>query len=223
MFARKTYRFGWVVGILALAAMACTCGAIGQVQQGVQTAQALATQGNELVTQAQGFATQGVALATQVEESGLLKTAAAYATDAESGGLLLTAQAIGTEAATNGDLATIEALGTALQSPAGTGTPEAGGTEVGTTNGVPDDIPIFAENAQLQSFGNIITYQAKGDLPTLTDFYQTELPKNGWTQSQDPILSSAASILTYKKDNRTATFNMIDSQGAVTIAIQITQ
>ena len=205
MLTRKTFRFGWVIGILAMAALACTCGALGQVQGGVQTAQALATQGNQLVTQAQGLATQGVALATQVEQSGLLKTA----------------QAALTEAATSGVLETLGAAGTELQQPQGT--PQPAGTEVPSTNGVPNDMPIYPQNVQLQLVGSIITYQANGDLPTLTQFYETELPKNGWEQDQAPITSSAASILSYKKGDRTATINMINAQTNVTIAIQIKQ
>lgn len=203
MLTRKTYRFGWVIGIMAMTALACTCGALGQVQGGVQTAQALATQGGQLVTQAQGLATQGVALATQVEQSGLLKTAEA--------GL--------TEAATSGVFETMQAVGTELEGP--TGTPSGDSTEVPTTNGVPEDIPIYSDNAQMQVISGIITYQAHGDLPTLTQFYETEMPNNGWEQAQAPITSSAASILTYKKGDRTATINMINAQTAVTIAIQI--
>lgn len=199
MVKRNTFRFGAVVGVLALAGMACTCGAISQVQGGVATAQALATQGNALVTQAQGFATQGVALATQVEQSGLLKTA----------------EAAITEAATSGVFETLEASGTELGS---VGTPEPGST------GVPDDMPVFQQNTQMQVIGNIITYQAETDLQTVTTFYQTELTKNGWEQAEDPIISSSATILTYKKGDRKATINMLSSgTDSVTIAIQIAQ
>jgi hypothetical protein len=205
MLTRKTYRFSWVIGILAMAALACTCGALGQVQGGVQTAQALATQGNQLVTQAQGLATQGVALATQLEQSGLLKTA----------------EAALTEAATSGAFETLGAVGSELPQSEGTGTPNPAVTDVPVTNGIPDDMPIFSQNAQLQLVGSIITYQAQGDLPTLTQFYKTELPKNGWEQAQDPITSSSASILSYKKGDRTATINMISAQTAVTVAIQM--
>lgn len=73
---RTTLRAGWVVAILALATVACTCGLVqglGQAQQGMQTAQALGTQ-------AQQFATQAEALATQIEQSGLAETAQALAT-----------------------------------------------------------------------------------------------------------------------------------------------
>ena len=71
--AHKKFRIGWLIGVLALAAMACTCGALTQAQTGLATAQALATQ-------AQGLATEAVALATQVEESGLVETAQALST-----------------------------------------------------------------------------------------------------------------------------------------------
>jgi len=75
------FRIGWLIGVLALAAMACTCGALTQAQGGLATAQALATQGQELATQAQG-------LATEIEESGLVETAQALSTqNATPGGI----------------------------------------------------------------------------------------------------------------------------------------
>ncbi len=89
---RTTLRAGWVVAILALATVACTCGLVqglGQAQEGLQTAQALGTQ-------AQQFATQAEALATQIEQSGLAETAQALATQSGSGDLQQTAEAMAT-------------------------------------------------------------------------------------------------------------------------------
>jgi hypothetical protein len=77
---RRTYRLGWMISVLAVTAMACTCGALGQAQNAVETAQALATAGNELATAAQGFATEGSEFATQIATTGALETLEAVST-----------------------------------------------------------------------------------------------------------------------------------------------
>src|SRR6185503_5496836 len=71
---KRTFRWGWLIAVGAMTALACTCGAIGQAQQAAQTAQALATQAQQFSTQAQG-------LATEFEESGFQETAQAIGTD----------------------------------------------------------------------------------------------------------------------------------------------
>ncbi len=70
---KTQFRFGWLVAVLTLAAVACTCGAIGQATEAMQTAQALGTAAQQAATQAQ-------ALATQAEQSGFKETAEALAT-----------------------------------------------------------------------------------------------------------------------------------------------
>src|SRR5262245_30788564 len=136
---RSHFRLGWLVAVVMLTALACTCGPLNQATQGVQTAQALASQ-------AQG-------LATKVEQSGFLKTAEAAAS----------------QAATSGVLKTLE----------------AGGTQGGLGQ-VPDDIPVYSDHSQVVAFSGTIGYQAKADLKTVTEFYQTEMVNNGWEQAQDP-------------------------------------
>jgi hypothetical protein len=70
-----------MVSVLAVTALACTCGALGQATNAVETAQALATAGNELATAAQGFATQGSEFATQAATTGAFETLEAISTD----------------------------------------------------------------------------------------------------------------------------------------------
>ena len=82
---RKTLRFGWMIAVLAMITLACTCGALTQAQNAAQTAQAISTQ-------AQGFATDAQALATQVEASDLQETAEALATQ---GGAVATLPPLG--------------------------------------------------------------------------------------------------------------------------------
>jgi hypothetical protein len=86
---RQTFRLGWAVAVLALAAMACTCGLVqGLTQAGgsLQTVQAVATQ----VTTLQ-------AAATQIATSGVVETLQAAATQAATTGALETVQAVSTD------------------------------------------------------------------------------------------------------------------------------
>ena len=86
---RRSFRLGWVVAVLALASLACTCGLVQgftQAQEGLQTAQSLATQ----VVTVQ-------ALATQVATSGAIETLESAATQAATSGALETVEAVGTE------------------------------------------------------------------------------------------------------------------------------
>ncbi|MBI3241068.1 MAG: hypothetical protein HYZ49_02090 [Chloroflexi bacterium] len=81
---RNTFRIGWVVALLSIATLACTCGLISgltQAGEGLQTVQAAAT---ELAT------------------SGALETVQALATEAENGGFQKTAEALSTQASGGG-------------------------------------------------------------------------------------------------------------------------
>ncbi len=65
---RRLFRAGWAVAVLAVTTLACTCGLISRLGQGVQTAQT-----------AQAFV-------TQADVNGLVQTAQAAATEVNVGG-----------------------------------------------------------------------------------------------------------------------------------------
>ena len=75
---RNTYRFAWAVAVISMVAMACTCGLVsglGQAQQTVQTAQALAT---------------------EVATSGIIETVQAEASPVATSGAVETVEAVST-------------------------------------------------------------------------------------------------------------------------------
>lgn len=80
---RRTFKLGWLIAVMAMTAMACTCGALGQASSAVETAQALATAGQELATAAGEFQTQAVEIATQVATTGAVETLQAQATSSD--------------------------------------------------------------------------------------------------------------------------------------------
>jgi hypothetical protein len=164
----KAFRMWWLMAGFMLTAIACSCGAVTQATEGLETAQAISTQ-------AQG-------LATDIEESGIVETAQAAAT----AGLFETAAAAGTQ------------------------------IDGATSGEVPDDIPIFEPNSGVQVISGVISYQALGDLATVTAFYKTEMVNNGWTLDQDYV-----QVLSFTKGDRTASMTLTDAQGSTFVGIQV--
>ena len=96
----KTYRYGWLI-LLLIAALACNAvGDVaekaGQVESVAKTAQALATAGQEIITQVEGSG-----IVQTAEAIGLMETMQAAITDIpeESSDIVATAQAVLTEGA----------------------------------------------------------------------------------------------------------------------------
>jgi len=96
----KTYRYGWLI-LLLIAALACNAvGDVaekaGQVESAAKTAQALATAGQEIITQVEGSG-----IVQTAEAMGLMETMQAAITDIpeESSDIVATAQAVLTEGA----------------------------------------------------------------------------------------------------------------------------
>jgi hypothetical protein len=185
---RKSFRIGWLVSVVMLTALACTCGPLAQATQGIETVQAVASQAQGLVTQAQGLATEGVALATQLEESGMFETANAAYTE----------------------LAGVDGYQTAL----------AITTQV-SDEPTPEDIPLYPQNTAVLNFGEAFGYAALADIPTVTEFYKTEMPNNGWELAEDPIESEQSAILVYTKGDRRTTITMSPGEGFTTVGVQL--
>ncbi|MBC8497011.1 MAG: hypothetical protein H8D37_05055 [Chloroflexi bacterium] len=96
----KTYRYGWLI-LLLIAALACNAvGDVaekaGQVESAAKTAQALATAGQEIITQVEGSGIMQTA-----EAMGLMETMQAAITDIpeEGADIIATAQVVLTEGA----------------------------------------------------------------------------------------------------------------------------
>jgi hypothetical protein len=152
----KHFRLGWIVAVVMLTALACTCGPLSQVNSGAATAQAVASQAQGLATAADNLATAQI-VASQI-----------------------------------------------------------------VSGSAPDDIPVYPDPQSLTTLSGIVGYQAKADLPTVTDFYKIEMVNKGWAQAADPIITDSAAVLSYKKDNRQATINLAFTGGVTAVAIQYT-
>jgi hypothetical protein len=70
-------------------------------------------------------------------------------------------------------------------------------------SGVPEDIPVPEDAEEISSLMGFITFQSASSPEELTEFYQTEMPNNGWAEvSVDEM--AGMFILEFEKDGRNA-------------------
>lgn len=181
------------------------------------TAQAIATQAGQIITQAQG-------IATEINESEALATARAIATK-EGAALIGSAQALATQAAEEGYLQTAEAFITS-QPKELVATLQAIATPVIHPSGVPEDIPMIAGDSMtnLYASDSLISYYADLDLPTMLAYYKASMPVMGWEAAPSGNMETDnAAVLRYSKTERSATItltaNPLTDQTIVLIAI----
>ncbi len=180
------------VFILALMGTALAC-SISSVQQKASTAEQTV---NALRTDARGIAAVGESIINTAEalgtqHKGILETVKAVTT--QGAPLLSTIQAAGTN--NPGLVQTARAI---IQKEIPTGEP-------------PDDIPVINRDQLHDYFGSskYIFYTTPDQYAEVLQFYQTEMPKNGWQYLENDSHEYAnAAQLVYQKDNRTATINL---------------
>ncbi|UCH61222.1 MAG: hypothetical protein JSV61_07000, partial [Anaerolineales bacterium] len=149
------------------------------------------------------------ALATEVGDSGLLETAQAYATE-QGPALLATAQALATE-----------------QGPGLRETTQALATQAALNlGGAPEDIPVVeGERQNFIASSQLVSYFTRLDFQQVVDFYQAQMPANGWSLLEEGIVQAEnTATLNYVKADRlasvTLTVNPLDNQTIVVITIQ---
>lgn len=159
-----------------------------------------------------------------------IETAQAIITEIPVDEMMQTAQALATEMPIEDMLGTVEGLASEMPvSPEDLlQTASAGGLPLpGTGNenkDLPQDIPIVGErNDDLFSSKGLVNYTTSLDLNTVLDFYQSEMPTNGWQPTEnEPIINPQTSVLYFEKPQRTAmiTINNTDGETGVTIVIE---
>ena len=203
---RNKWRTGLFLSSLVLTGLACSIfSGINQSQELLTTAQSLATEidGGEILATVE-------ALATGINPGELLETVEAAATGFNPDDMLATANAIGTQAVSQGGdpLATAQA--------AATQTDLSGGEP-------PEDIPLVEgdkDNFFASSFA--VSYGTSLDFDTVLQFYQEEMPANGWDENTDAsVISDIAAVLIYNKTDRSATVTISALPGLTQTLIQI--
>ncbi len=75
-----------------------------------------------------------------------------------------------------------------------------------------DDIPVPASAADKAQFGNVTTFKVAEAPQKVADFYKAEMPKLGWTESDESGGSGDLFALEFKKDARTVSI-IISKEG----------
>ncbi len=204
------------------------------VQEGrdlLSTGQAVITQveGSSLVQTLQAVVTeQGPAIRGTVEalatEQGpaIQETVAAFATQ-QVPAFLDTAEAFATEQGP-GAQQTLQAVATE-QGPAVQATAQALATQLAESVGeLPPDIPLAETDPDnLVATSSLVTYNAGLTVAEVIQFYETQMPANGWTPDEDELLrTDNAAILAFSKDNRQATITITAIPGTEQTAVVIT-
>ena len=205
MNSKVVFRFLWAISILVMVALSCRLTSrAGELKA---TGEALATD----IESGRKILGTGEAFATQIGESGIKETMQAVVTDIDESGLQETFQAVTTEIDQSGIKETLQAAATDL--------PKLSGDK-------PADIPVFeGQKDDLVSSAEIVSYISAGSFQEILDFYEREMPSNGWSKvNQDSSILENLANLTYQKNGRKAiiliTHVPFISQTTVLITIQ---
>ncbi len=82
-----------------------------------------------------------------------------------------------------------------------------------------DDIPVPASATDKSQFGNVISFKSSESPQKVADFYKAEMPKLGWTESDESGGSGDLFALEFKKGARTVTMIISKEGGGSSVLI----
>lgn len=194
----------WLICLTLTFSLACLSGIQQQIEDVQKTAESAVEQGQEIISQGQEIIKTAQAFATQ--NPNLITTIQSFATEHPS--LLETAKAYATENEPE-TLHTLQALSTELS--------------LLSPGQVPSDIPTIAQDKieNLVSSDRFITYIAKMSTKDVADFYEREMPAQGWQARGTKIENETSTILEYMKENRQVYIVLNNSGGETQVVITI--
>jgi hypothetical protein len=212
---RNLFRILW--GVALLAAVSISCSLLSDAQQRVDSVRETAESAATMVQSGRDLLSTGQAVVTQFQNNEMVQTAMAMATE-QGPAMIATLQAFATNEGP-GLLETAQALGTqnpgALETAQALASPIAGGE-------APPDIPLVEDNpANLTTTNQFVSYTTSLSLLAVREFYEVELPANGWTQGQVLLDASENVIITYTKPGRQATLNLARLSGSSETVVMI--
>jgi hypothetical protein len=96
----------------------------------------------------------------------------------------------------------------------------------GTGGQRPQDVPIMpGETSMLSESSNLVMYSLKADFQKVVDFYELEMPNNGWSKvTADSSVEEDFANLVFEKQGRKATIDIVAIPfiGDITVTISIT-
>lgn len=89
---------------------------------------------------------------------------------------------------------------------------------------MPPDIPILPNTRPEAPSPNLIKYQIAAGARDAALFYQAEMPKNQWVDSQEHLIRADLAVLSYAKGDKRATIIIHQDGGSGTrIMITVTE
>src|SRR5262249_15893523 len=73
--------------------------------------------------------------------------------------------------------------------------------------------PLLPDAANVTKALGVLSYQSAISLANAATFYQQELPKQGWTQAEEPDSTTSATVLSYKQGNQLLSLNLLAKDG----------
>lgn len=196
----------FLLGISVMTLIALSCSIVSRVGEFRATGEALATS----VESGREMLGTGQAIVTQIDESGIKETMQAVATELGESGVKETVQAVATDIDESGIKETAQAVVTDLPSLSGE---------------KPADIPVLTDGASdLVASQDIVSYLSSGTFQDAMDFYEREMPVNGWSKiERDSSVYESLATLVYEKSGRRATIviTQIPFINQVTVLITI--
>jgi hypothetical protein len=87
---------------------------------------------------------------------------------------------------------------------------------------IPVDIPVVeGETRDLVSSDMVLSYSTSMSYNAVLNFYQEQMPINGWSEKNESVLTADAAILYYEKDNREATVTLSRGTGGIETIVMI--
>jgi hypothetical protein len=81
------------------------------------------------------------------------------------------------------------------------------------------EFPIMPDAANVSTFGGMVSYESSSSLDDVLAFYQEQMPAEGWSDAGDSFISSDTAMLSFTKDDRSATVTLTDADGTVSVII----
>jgi hypothetical protein len=71
----------------------------------------------------------------------------------------------------------------------------------------------------VSTFGNMVSYESSSSLDDVLAFYQEQMPAEGWSDRGNSFISESSAMLSFTKNDRTATVTLTDAGGTVSVVI----
>ena len=84
---------------------------------------------------------------------------------------------------------------------------------------VPEDIPLVKDAKDLSIFGNMVSYQVSMSQDKVVEFYEEEMPKNGWDKEEGVI----ATMMSFTKEDRSVTIMVGEEGDGSTVTIMLSE